>query len=151
MFNGLVHAHSGLRWIALLLLLIIMFKSIGGWTGKKTFAEGDRKLALFTLISMHIMLLLGLVLYFMGPASSYWGMEGMMKNAPMRFMALEHGLAMLIAITLVTRAYGIAKKKDKEDVKKYKSMALMYIFSMIIILLSIPWPFRAVGIARGWF
>lgn len=150
MFNGLLHAHSGLRWIALLLLVLVMFKSIAGWTGKKPFAQGDRKLALFTMISMHVMLLLGLVLYFMGNSASLWGTEGMMKVAATRFWAMEHMVAMLLAIVLIT----IANRKAKADVdavKKYKSMAILYIISFVIIMFSIPWPWRAIGIARGWF
>ncbi len=58
---GLVHLHNLLRWIILILLLVSIAKSFSGWQNKKTFTAGVRKIWLFTLISAHITLLLGLI------------------------------------------------------------------------------------------
>lgn len=63
MYPGLVHAHSGLRWIALLLLLVAVVVAIGKWQGRSGYTDGNRKLYLFTLIAVHTQLLLGLVLF----------------------------------------------------------------------------------------
>ena len=62
MYTGLVHAHSGLRWLALVLLLAAVFVSISRWQGNKSFTDSNRKLYLFTLISVHLQLVLGLIL-----------------------------------------------------------------------------------------
>ena len=62
MYSGLVHAHSGLRWIALLLLVAAVTVAIGKWQGRSGYTNGHRKLYLFTLISVHTQLILGLIL-----------------------------------------------------------------------------------------
>jgi len=67
MYNGLLHAHSGLRWLVLLFLLVALFKGISGWMGEKEYTEGDRKMALFALIFTHVQLLLGIVMYYISP------------------------------------------------------------------------------------
>ena len=47
MYNGLLHAHSGLRWVVLILLLAAIFNA---FSKKKsgTWGAGDKKLALFS-------------------------------------------------------------------------------------------------------
>jgi hypothetical protein len=67
-----------------------------------------------------------------------------MKDAATRFFAVEHFAGMLIAIILITIARGKAK------VFNYKASSLLYLIALIIILVSIPWPFRE-GISRPWF
>ena len=54
--DALLHAHSGLRYIVLLLLLIAIFQGFMGMSGKKVFTNGNRKIALFAMISCHIQL-----------------------------------------------------------------------------------------------
>lgn len=151
MHTGLLHAHSGLRWVVLLLMLVVIAKAVTGWRGNKPFSNGDRKLALFAMISLHIQLTIGLVLYFIGdnPVSSFLGDEDLMQM-PKRFWAIEHAIGMIIAIALATRAYSSVKKMT-DDTKKFKRLAIYYGISLLIILLSIPWPFRNELIARPWF
>ena len=63
MYNALSHMHSGLRWIALILLIFAIFNAV---TRKKTglYEKKDKLINLFTMISLHIQLLTGLILYF---------------------------------------------------------------------------------------
>jgi len=147
MYNILVHAHSGLRWIALLLILIAMFKAFSGMKNNKVFSAGDKKIALFTLISFHIQLLIGLVLYFMSPKSQI--IEGFMKNPMLRFYGMEHLIMMIIAIVLVTMGYSKSKKQTT-DKAKHKKIAVFYTIALIIVLVAIPWPFRE-NLLANWF
>jgi hypothetical protein len=39
MYNALLHAHSGLRWIVLVLIIWALFKSFSGWLGKKRISK----------------------------------------------------------------------------------------------------------------
>ena len=52
----LTHAHSGLRWVILALILVTLVVSFIG-KGKGTLTEGNKKVYLFTMISMHLQLL----------------------------------------------------------------------------------------------
>lgn len=146
MYNGLIHAHSGLRWIVLALLIAVVIRAFSGWKANRNFTEGDRKLALFTLIFTHIQLLLGFWLYFISPKVVF--VEGFMKNAVSRFYAVEHITLMLIAVTLITVGFSTAKRAA-EDTVRFKKIALFYLIGLILILAGIPWPFRELG--AGWF
>jgi hypothetical protein len=151
MYNGLLHLHSGLRWIILLLLLVAIFNSINK---NKPFTSGHRRTALFLMISADLMLLVGLYQWFVGD----WGLKSIqqngmgtvMKNATLRFYAIEHLTAMLIAIILIHVGYAAAKKPIP-DAAKHKRMLITFGLALLIILISIPWPFRMVGAGRGWF
>ena len=145
MLNGLVHAHSGLRWIVLILLLVSIFNA---FSKKKTgiYSEGDRKLALFTMIFTHVQLLIGFVLYFMSPRVIFSGES--MGNDVLRFYLLEHGLLMLVAIALITIGHS-KSKKAADGAAKFKAIARFYLIALILILAAIPWPFRDLG--GSWF
>jgi hypothetical protein len=147
METGLVHLHNIFRWILLLLLLAAVIRSYSGWQSKKSFATGDGKLWLFTMISAHINLLLGLYLLIAGKFGITKGLpEGtkLMENAFYRFFWIEHPILMLTSIILITLGRGMAKKTVNDTVK-YKKAFWFFFIALLLILVAIPWPFREVG------
>lgn len=133
-------AHSGWRWIVLILLVAAIVKMHLGWKGKKPFTAGDKKLALFAMIAFHIQFLVGWILYFLSPKVQF--VEGWMKDDSLRFYGMEHVLMMTIAMVLITMGYSKSKKKTT-DVSKFKTLAVYYTISFLIIIYMIPWPFRS--------
>ena len=144
MYPGLVHAHSGLRWIALLLLAAAVITAFSRWQSRASFTESNRKLYLFTLISVHAQLVLGLILYFISPKVNM----SLISDKLYRFYTVEHTVGMLIAIILVTIGYSQAKRMSGVT-NKHKAVAIFMGIGLILILVSIPWPFR--GLGAGWF
>ena len=62
MFSVLLQVHSILRWVILILLILSIVQSFIGWIKHRELREGDAKLWLFTMISAHTTLLIGLIL-----------------------------------------------------------------------------------------
>lgn len=146
MYTGLLHAHSGLRWIVLVLIIWALYKAISGWTGEKQYQKSDRLAALLALIFTHIQLLIGFALYFISPKVSFE--SGVMESAMLRFYTVEHIFMMIIAIGLITFGFSTAKKMDR-SLSKHKRIAITYGIGLLIMIASIPWPFR--GLGTGWF
>lgn len=142
MYNGFLGLHSLLRWFIIFLLLINIFRSIVG--SDNPFSMDDKKWNLRLLIITHINLLVGLYQYFFGEKGfalfSKYGAE-VMKNAEQRFWAVEHITGMIIAVVLITITR-VVSKKEIEPSKKNKKLATLYILALVIILASVPWPFR---------
>lgn len=112
----------------------------------------DDKLSLFSLIAAHTQLLLGLGLYFISPfvkAAMQAGMGEAMKETVLRYWLVEHIFGMIVGITLITIGR-VAARKATEDKVKFKKIAVFFTLGLIIILATIPWPFREV-LGRGWF
>ncbi len=150
MYTGLLHLHSALRYVVLLLLITAILKAFVGWFGKKPFTPTDRKLGLFTMISVHTQLLIGLILYFISPTvrAALADMGQAMQDSVARFWAVEHILTNLIAIVLITIGYSTAKRAAT-DRAKFTRIAMFYLIGFILIMTAIPWPFSRVN--RGWF
>lgn len=146
MLTGLVHAHSGLRWVVLVLIVISVFMSLLKWRSNAPFLESDRKLNFFTMLSTHIQLLLGLALYFMSPKVNFSAEA--MKVPITRFFTVEHSIMMLLVILLVTLGY-TKSKKAAEDAQKFRTAFIYFLIALLILLAGIPWPFRGLGAA--WF
>jgi hypothetical protein len=153
MDTGLLHLHNLLRWVILILLLISIAKAFSGWQQKKTFSAGDKRVWLFTLNSAHITLLVGLYQWLWGR----YGLlttelpegESVMKNKFFRFFWVEHPTFMILAIIMITLGHGMAKK-PVQDIVKYKRAFWFFVIALLMILVAVPWPFRA-DIARPWF
>ena len=144
---GLLHLHNLLRWIILILLVWSVFKAYSGWKSKRAFESGDKKIWLFTLISAHITLLLGLYQVGFGRIGIFTThlQEGtsFMKDKFLRFYWIEHPMAMIISILLITLGYGVAKKPLADELKLKKAF-YYFLIALLLILVSIPWPFREV-------
>lgn len=141
--------HNILRWAVLLFGLFTVLNAFTGFIKKRVFTESDNKSNLLFMISCDIQLLLGLILYF---GSNWFGLlkEGAYKgNSAIRFFAMEHAAMMLLAWILV-HAGRVAVKKADTDTAKHKRMLIYFGIAFILILASIPWPFRE-ALQRPWF
>lgn len=133
-YSFFLHLHSGFRYIVLLLLLLAIIRAWADWLGKKTYSEGNRKLNLFAMISMHTQLLIGIVLYFLSPFVQFTG--SMMKDNNTRYWTVEHLTAMIIAIIIITIGHSKSKKITLPE-GKHKTIALYYTLALIIIVVTI--------------
>jgi hypothetical protein len=152
MYTGLVHLHNLLRWIILILIVIAIVRHFSGMNQKRGVNAGDKKIDLFLMISAHITLILGLVQWFVGDFGlkliQNAGMSTVMKESALRFWAVEHITGMIIAIVLIT--IGRGKVKRAVDYSAHKKAFTFFLLALIIILASVPWPFRE-AVARPWF
>lgn len=141
MYTGFLHLHDVLRWLLLVSLAVTLVKYLAGWFGNQPWKKTDNILGIVFTSLMDLQLLTGLVLYFfLSPitklALSDFG--GAMKNADLRFYAVEHFAMMLIAVVLVH--IGRAKsKKAKTDQGKFKIASIFFLISLVLMVLAIPW------------
>jgi hypothetical protein len=140
-YDILVHAHSGIRWIVLILILAVIINAGSAMSSKRLSTPKDARLSMIAMTSVHLQVLIGLILYFISPRVQFSG--NTMSNDQLRFFTVEHTLGMLIAVILIT----IGHRKAKGGA--FKSVFWYYLIALLIILVSIPWPFR--GFGNGWF
>lgn len=143
----MLHAHSGLRWIALILIVYAIFNALTGIKRAKEFEKKDKMIGLFTLIAFHTQLLIGLSLFFTSAKVAY--VEDFMKSPLLRFFGMEHILMMLISIALVTIGYSKSKKQTSSKMK-FKKILVFYSIALVVLLAGIPWPFRE-ALGASWF
>ena len=152
MYTGLLHLHSVLRWIILLLLVIAILRHLTGMMSKRPINAGDRKIDLFLMISAHITLVIGLYQWIVGgfglKSFQNNGFSAVMHDDKLRFWAVEHIFGMLLAIVLITVGRGAVKRSA--DAGVHKKAFWFFLLALIIILATVPWPGRA-GIGRPMF
>ncbi len=141
MYETIHTIHSFIAYAVLLILILAVVNAFSGWLGNKMFTpEKDFRLSLFALILSHIMLIIGLILFFVSPnglsAIQEFGMGGLTSLA--RKLAVEHPFINIIAIALITVGWS-RHKKFIEGEKKFKSIAIFYGIGLLLILSRIPW------------
>lgn len=129
-YNFLLKTHSGLRYLVLLMLVVVIVKSLAGLLGKKPFGKSDNLLSLVLLIVTHIQFLAGLILYFVSPAVKLG--TGAMSNS-YRYWTVEHVTLMLLAVVLITVGRSTSKKLP-DAVSKHKRLFLLNTIALLIII-----------------
>jgi hypothetical protein len=151
MFSALLQVHSILRWVLLILLVLSIVQSAIGWVKRRGLREQDTKLWLFTMISAHTTLLIGLILLLFGRFGilSSGLPEGvqLMKDTFYRFYWVEHPVGMLIATILITMGRGVVKKQIRTRLK-FKRAFWFFFLALVVILATVPWPGREI-VGRG--
>jgi hypothetical protein len=140
--QALVHAHSGLRWLVLLSILAAIIVSIIN-SQSSEIQKKQKIVYLIGLIFSHTQLLIGIVLYYTSNKVVFTS-ETMGDNIA-RFFTVEHSLGMILAIILITIGYSKSKK-----MQSHRKIALFYSIALLLIIVSIPWPFRDLGVSN-WF
>ncbi|OOQ58918.1 hypothetical protein [Mucilaginibacter pedocola] len=150
MYNLILPLHSLVRWLVLISLLAIIFRSYFGWLGKKEYSKFDERLRLIAVTIAHIQFMIGVWLYFISPITN-WFMHNFSEGVRLReirFFGMEHVTMMLIAITVVTIGGSKAKRKVIAH-DKFRTQAIWFTIGLLIILSSIPWAFSPL-VHRPW-
>ncbi len=139
MYTGLQHLHSGVAYLAILALILVIFWMLIGSLSGREFTEKDRKIGMIGFILSHIQLLFGLILYFVSPLGLTLLLSGTaMSDSVARLTALEHPLINIVAIALISVGY-IRAKKMTISRARFRSIYMMYAIGLVLILSRIPW------------
>ena len=142
--------HNLLRWGVVIFGLWTLMNALSGVFGKRQFTANDNRSNLFFMICCDIQLLLGLILYF----SNSWfdrlkDLGHNMKDPYNRFFTIEHTTMMILAWVLVHIGRASVKRAGS-DAAKHKRMLIFFGIAILLILISIPWPFRQI-IGKPYF
>lgn len=141
MYTFFLHLHSGLRWIALALAIITVLKSLAGLFSKSGYGKLDNILAASYVGTIHLQVLVGIILYaFLSPITqaAFSDFGGAMKNAEMRFWAVEH-ITVMILVAVFAQIGRSKSKKKSEAGQKFKLQTIFFLISLLLMLWGIPW------------
>ncbi|MBN1994537.1 MAG: hypothetical protein JW953_17700 [Anaerolineae bacterium] len=141
--------HSIFRWLVLIVGVITVAISLGGWFSKSDWTRTNEKmgLAYVSLVDMNV--LLGFLLYlFLSPITkvAFANFGAAMGDNVLRFFAVEHIFGMIVAL-IVAHIGRVLTKKASEPLKKHRTAVIWYTLSLLVMLVMIPWdrPFLRLG------
>jgi hypothetical protein len=141
MYSFVLTLHNIFRWLVLIIGIIAIVRAFIGWFGQNVWGELDDRLSLGFTISMDTQFLLGLLLYlFLSPitTSAFANFGAAMGDSGTRYFLVEHSLMMVAAIVLAHIGRSRAKKQDS-DKGKFRTTAIFFTISLLIVLAAIPW------------
>lgn len=140
MYTGLLHTHSFLRYLILLLLLAVIVRALIGYITKRQVNSLDNRLGVALLACVHTQLLIGIALYFVSPIvqMARADMGAAMKDEALRFVAVEHVAIMLLAVVAITVGR-VWSKKAKLDTQQHSRALVCYSIGLVLTIAGIPW------------
>lgn len=144
MLTFFLFLHNLTRWIVIGTAIWALVSAWRGWLSKRTWTETDRKAGSFFGIAMDTQLLIGLILYFglspRGAGAFAQGMANVMGDSILRFYAVEH-ISMMILAVIFAHLGTVFAKKAATDLLKFRTAAIWYSLSVLLVLASIPWQY----------
>jgi hypothetical protein len=150
MYIAVLFIHSWLRWVVLALGLAVLLAAFGGLRTSGAWSPKHERLQKIFLGVLDTQFLLGLVLwFFLSPvtAAARANMAVAMKDAQLRYFAVEHLLTMLIAVAVAH--VGRVRAKRREGRVRYRSTLITQVLWLVLTMLAIPWP--GLDVARPLF
>lgn len=141
MYKGVLDLHSYWAFAVLALLVLAILNAFAGLSAKRAFLPKDRQISMLALIFTHVQFVIGLILLFVSPymeTAKQLGMGGIMKNAEIRKMVIEHPVINLIAIILITIGWS-THKRTEDSTSKFKKIGIFYAIGLVLLLSRIPW------------
>ena len=121
-----LEAHSGWRYVVILLVALAILKYLIGWLSRGRWSSLDHWLGLLTPAALSIQFLLGLIL---------WIVETRWTGADM-LRSWEHPVTMLITTALSHMTWNRVKRTEA-DADKYRIGAIGFIITGIVLALGI--------------
>ena len=118
-------SHSGIRWIVLVLIVIVLIKSLIGWLGKQEYTLIDRQLWVGLLYSVRIQFVLGLILLIIS-----------IVNIGMVRQFLEHAVTNIIVVGLL-EGLGGRFSRIENDTIKHRNYFLLVLAADILIYIAV--------------
>ncbi len=120
-------------------------------SSKKQYNNVIKTFSITYLSSLHLQLLIGIVLYFfLSPFTqlAFNDFGAAMKNADLRYWAVEHSLLNIVAIVIAQIGFSKAKRRA-DSTHKLKTLLIWNSIAFVIVLLAIP--MGILGVERPWF
>jgi hypothetical protein len=145
MYTTVLILHSWLRWVALIAVFGVVLAAIRGKV------EGSQSISdrwgMVAMMALDLQLLLGLILYFvvspnMQEIRAHFGEA--MQNPQLRFWAVEHLTAMIVAVVVAHVGRVLARKAKTPDSKRRRLLACFGVVA-VALLLGTPWPGMPAG------
>jgi hypothetical protein len=148
MYNFMLMLHSIFRWLVVLAALAAAGKACIGWLGKHSWTRLDDRLGFFFTLGMDLQVLIGVILYFVSPLihQAFGNLSAAMADSSVRFFTFFHWLLILVAVALAHMGRS-RSRKAQGDAGKFRTAALFYGLSILVLLIAIPWPF---DLGRPW-
>lgn len=134
MYTGLLHLHSYLPFLLLIMIFVVLLNSLRGWIAGTSFDKYSNKFVLISMILIHLQWTVGAILYFVSPNVKSMGEA--MGDSLSRLYALEHPLLMTVALVLVTIAR--SKSKKSNEPKHHRTNFIFFALALACILLCLP-------------
>ena len=145
MYTTVLTIHSWVRWLAIIAAVGATFAAVRGKVqGADSLAD---RWGLFAMMAVDIQMLLGLILYLvvspnMQEIRAHFGEA--MKNAQLRFWAVEHISAMFAALVLVHVGRVMARKARTPGAKRTR-LLVCFGLATVLMILGTPWPGMPAG------
>ena len=145
MYTTVLTIHSWVRWLTIIAAVGATFAAVRGKV-QGTDSLADRW-GLFAMMAVDIQMLLGLILYLvvspnMQEIRAHFGEA--MKNAQLRFWAVEHISAMFAALVLVHVGRVLARKARTPGAKRTR-LLVCFGLATVLMILGTPWPGMPAG------
>ena len=141
MYEFVLTLHSLLRWVVVATALVAVLRAISGWASQRPYTPTDAAAGRWFVIAMTVQFVLGLLLYaWLSPITrtAFEDMGTAMRNGALRFWAVEHALAMFLAVGLAH--VGAARiKKATRDAARRRTAVIFYTLALLLTLAAIPW------------
>jgi hypothetical protein len=144
MYGAVVMMHSWWRWLVLAGTVAAVVVFALALSSGRARTPKDRRLALLGMVAWDVQFLGGLALYvWLSPVTqaAFQNMGAAMKDAQLRFFAVEHTTLMLLGLVFVHLGFS-KMKRAKEDKAAFKGAALFYGLALACMVLGIPWVMR---------
>ena len=136
--NILLVLHNLNRWIVVILIAVALVRAYSGWLQKKVWANWDRRVSLWTTITLDVQLLLGLILY-VGDWLPLWSDAGAVMSTPLlRLFALEHPFYAILAVA-AAHAGSSGARRTSDAPAQHRFLALAFTLAALFILVGMPW------------
>ena len=136
---ALLFTHNALRWVILVAGLLTVAAAVQGLKGDRPYAKA-RRAGVILMVSLHVQLLVGLVLFVMSPLvhTAMEDMKATMADAGTRFFIAEHPTLMVIAVVVMTIG-SIVSKNAPNDAARHRKLLVFTAVTLLLLLVGIPW------------
>lgn len=144
MYEWLLFTHSILRWVVIALGAIALVTALSARSSPQRW-DGGRWAGAFAM-SAGLQFLLGLALYVTSPIT-HAALENMrlaMKTSALRFWAIEHAFGMIVAVALAQIGW-LRARHAPVDADGPRIAARWVGIALLILVVSVPWPFYPAG------
>lgn len=150
MYTALLLAHSLIRWLVVISLLVAIIRACRALTANAAFSKTHNAIRHWTATFTHVQFMAGFALYFISPLvkAFYANKHDGLQNATLTFFSIIHILLMFTAVMIITIGSARAKRQP-HDRAKHKTILTWFSTGLAIILMAIPWPFSPLA-QRPW-